>query len=615
MLSPIDRLGNRFKAVIVDGFTAVFTAVITVLTWPFVTAMDAVSDYLDSKLQVGSYPGQHASVKLGFDQGMWADVQEDIQNTSGIARLITSVLFTTFGILGILTAMLGIGSRRALYMYNRILRNQIVGPDEAVAAWFRGYISEADMHDIGQAHGFDGLGMNIKQVNQTNIPDFAFLRELVNRGHMAESEAVRQLQYSGFKPEHAAEISKLFKVVPQVQDLISMAVREAFSPEIIAQYDLYADFPPEFATAAEQVGLTRDWALKYWAAHWRLPGVNQGYEMMHRGVIDESDMNLLLRTSDVMPFWRQKLIDISFRPLTRVDVRRMYKLGVLDRAAVTRAYLDVGYNPQNAELMTQFTELFGTEAERELTKGDVLNAYKRRLFTEAEAAGFLQTFGYGEAEAAFLLSRVDYDLAETKQKQVTRNIEIKFIRSIMTENETRAALLNAGLEQAEVGELMEMWNIKKGERLFTPSMDDMKRWFKSGFMTEEMFKAELVAEGVPDRYITYYIRDATPETETEKVRELSKADVLATFRLGLISESATTGRLAALGYKPEDIALLIDKARPVLTPEAERDLSKADVLKALRDGIITEPEARIRLAALKYGEDEINILIAFTGGE
>ncbi|KKL76598.1 hypothetical protein LCGC14_2043300, partial [marine sediment metagenome] len=385
MLSPIDRLGNRVKAVIVDGFTAVFTAIITVLTWPFVTAMDAVADYLDTKLQVGSYPGQHASVKLGFDQGMWADVQADIQKTTGIARFITSVLFTTFGILGILTAMLGIGSRRALYMYNRILRNQLVGPDEAVAAWFRGYISEADMQEIGQSHGFDGSGMNIKQVNQTNIPDFGFLRELVNRGLMAETEAVRQLKYSGFKPEHAEEISKLFKIIPGVQDLITMAVREAFTPEIIAQYNLYADFPEEFASAAEQVGLTREWSLKYWAMHWRLPGVQQGYEMMHRGVIDVDDMRMLLRTSDVMPFWREKLIEISFRPYSRVDVRRMYKTGVLDRAGVLRAYLDLGYSPEKAEKMTQFTELFGVEAERELTKSDVLNAYKRRLFTEAEA--------------------------------------------------------------------------------------------------------------------------------------------------------------------------------------------------------------------------------------
>ncbi|KKL15749.1 hypothetical protein LCGC14_2502470, partial [marine sediment metagenome] len=201
------------------------------------------------------------------------------------------------------------------------------------------------------------------------------------------------------------------------------------------------------------------------------------------------------------------------------------------------------------------------------------------------------------------------DLAETKQGQITKTIELKFTRSVLTENETRAALLNAGLEQAEVAELMEVWNIKKDARLFTPSMDDLKRWFNSGFMTEEMFKAELAAEGVPDRYVTYYVRDTIPETEAAKIRELTKSDVLATFRLGLISETDTRARLTALGYVEADITLLIAKNTPTLAPDKVRELSKADVLKAFKTGLIDGPEARARLAALGYGEDEIDILM------
>ena len=83
-----------------------------------------------------------------------------------------------------------------------------------------------------------------------------------------------------------------------------------------------------------------------------LPSIGQGFEMLHRRVIEDADLDLLLRALDVMPFWREKLKDISYNPLTRVDVRRMHRIGVLEEEGVFNAYLDVGYNEENAQLMT-----------------------------------------------------------------------------------------------------------------------------------------------------------------------------------------------------------------------------------------------------------------------
>ncbi|GAG78096.1 unnamed protein product, partial [marine sediment metagenome] len=85
------------------------------------------------------------------------------------------------------------------------------------------------------------------------------------------------------------------------------------------------------------------------------PSPQQGFDMLHRGVISDDELNMLLRALDVMPFWRDKLTQIAFRPLTRVDVRRMYKQGVLTETEVYESYLIAGYNEQNAERMAEFT--------------------------------------------------------------------------------------------------------------------------------------------------------------------------------------------------------------------------------------------------------------------
>ncbi len=143
--------------------------------------------------------------------------------------------------------------------------------------------------------------------------------------------------------------------IPPVADIITMAVREAFTPDIAARFGQYQDLPSEFVEWVGKKGLSKEWAERYWAAHWSLPSPQQGFEMLHRGVIGEGEINMLMRALDIMPYWRDKLIQIAYRPLSRVDVRRMYALGVIDTSGIRKAYKDIGYNEYNADLMTKFT--------------------------------------------------------------------------------------------------------------------------------------------------------------------------------------------------------------------------------------------------------------------
>lgn len=143
--------------------------------------------------------------------------------------------------------------------------------------------------------------------------------------------------------------------IPPVADIITMAVREAFTPDIAARFGQYQDLPSEFVEWAGKKGLSKEWAERYWAAHWSLPSAQQGFEMLHRGVIGKDDLYMLMRALDIMPYWRDKLIQIAYRRLTRVDVRRMFALGVIDVSGVRKAYTDLGYNEYDANLMTNFT--------------------------------------------------------------------------------------------------------------------------------------------------------------------------------------------------------------------------------------------------------------------
>ncbi|GAH11034.1 unnamed protein product, partial [marine sediment metagenome] len=163
--------------------------------------------------------------------------------------------------------------------------------------------------------------------------------------------------------------------IPPVADIITMAVREAFTPDIAAKFGQYEDFPKPLEEWGQKKGLSTEWTQRYWAAHWSLPSPMQGFEMLHRGLINKGELNMLLRALDVMPFWREKLTGIAYRRLTRVDIRRMYKAGVLTVEDVYESYLQHGYTEQNARRMTDFTVQWAMPAHASITRSDILTAY------------------------------------------------------------------------------------------------------------------------------------------------------------------------------------------------------------------------------------------------
>lgn len=219
-----------------------------------------------------------------------------------------------------------------------------------------------------------------------------------------------ELSKIGIHPNYHGLYKELAYQIPPVADIITMAVREAFTPEIAARFGQYQDLPPEFVEWVGKKGLSKEWATRYWAAHWSLPSPQQGFEMLHRGVIGEGELSLLLRALDIMPFWRDKLIQISYNPLTRIDVRRMYNLYVLNEEEVTQAYREIGYNETNAVRLTTFTKELRKRAEERLRKQQEKAAEEKdRPWTPAQTLGFLKKGLITKERAIHELQLLDYN--------------------------------------------------------------------------------------------------------------------------------------------------------------------------------------------------------------
>jgi len=318
-----------------------------------------------------------------------------------------------------------------------------------------------------------------------------------------------ELRKIGVHPAYSDVFRELAYIIPPTGDLITMAVREAFTPEIAARFGQYQDFPPEFEFWAAKKGLTKEWAERYWAAHWSLPSPQQGFEMLHRGVIGQDELNMLLRALDVMPFWRDKLTKIAYRRLTRVDIRRMYRVGVLDETQVYEANLELGYNERDSQRMTEFTVKQTLQTLSKFTSRDVINAYVKRMIDRSEASSLLVQLGVKSGDISFIISTADYKRAWELTESRIAGIRNLYRKRVYDINKTRDELSRLDLPAEQIEVLMKQWYYEiaaEVPRHWTTAQT--LSFAKEGLISKERATAELKSIGYNAEHIAIYMKAA-----------------------------------------------------------------------------------------------------------
>lgn len=342
-----------------------------------------------------------------------------------------------------------------------------IADGQAALGVYRGLWSKEDyLHNAA----LGGVARNRASVSfETNRPQPSpgQAQQLFLRGEISEQEHDDILQGYGFTSDHIQEIKALYMVIPGVQDIIRMAVREAFSPDIAQRFGQYEDLPKAFVEWAKKQGLNEDWAGRYWASHWDLPSPNMGFEMFQRRIISKDDLTLLLRALDVMPFWREKLIELSYNPITRVDLRRMYQTGVIQEQDVYNGYLDIGYSPENARRLTEFTKRYSAPEDRseaddfkDLARSTYSSAYKDHIISREEYAAFLSGLKYQDNDIQLLVMLDDYAIQKKDalfdvndyRKQQVKIITTGYTKALLNRDDAKTMYQDFGFteEQAEI---------------------------------------------------------------------------------------------------------------------------------------------------------------------
>jgi len=380
-----------------------------------------------------------------------------------------------------------------------------------------------------------------------------------------------RLIQAGVDTNNLDEIIEANRPTPTLQDIITFAIRDVFEEEAAKLAGLFDGIPDDYIREAKKRGLLESDAKLYWGAHWNLPGMTQVYEMFHRlypGAgydvsFTEADMDTFFNLADIAPGFRSKLKAISYNPLTRVDIRRIYAMGLWGtgqnaKNRLIREYRQLGYNPQNASILADFTIQSYGSGRKKLSRAQIESFYINKIWgdkNKEQAITELEKIGYDAKSAELILRWVDLRHVDETEKIKIESIQEQWINGIIeTEAELHTKLITIPLEQSKVASLIKQFNALKEKRQSRLTRTDVQTLYREGILNEKEFKTYLSHLGYADKDITLLVK-LMGKSKTIPDKMPSLEDVLSWYQNEFINAIRFVKILRKMGYRDEWIDL------------------------------------------------------------
>jgi hypothetical protein len=420
---------------------------------------------------------------------------------------------------------------------------------------------------IGEVGWSDRLAGAVGQLTHPR-PDFVTLAMDAFRRDQPLESIRDELDRRGFLTPDIDKLLNVAKPIPGPGDLISMAVREAWDDGVAARYGYDADFPAPFAEWMKKQGFDEEWAHRWWRAHWELPGPTMGAEMLHRTSMTEADYATLLRIADYPQQWRQWMTEIAYAPYTRVDIRRMFQVGVLKTyQELVRAYKDIGYKDDKAQKLADFTVLEYGETEKEATKSEVLSAYQIGRLSQAEARGYLAEMMYPAWLIDAFIARVDLTKANALAKQQIDYAKTLYVNGQFSKSDVYTVLNKVPLTAAEVEMYLAQWDIARSAKDTRPTRADLRKFFIENLISVADFQLELKGWHLSDKYINWYVADAMRDLVKTATSDVSTASAEVTRVGTAVAKTVYDVQAADIAVQIAKLNLTIADLKASSTPE------------------------------------------------
>lgn len=413
--------------------------------------------------------------------------------------------------------------------------------------------------------GYDAERFGVAKQLQANAPPMETLIALRRRDLIDDGELSEGLAQQALLPQWRPLVAQLRNVLPSVTDLVHMAVREVFNPQLRQALNLDAEFPAAFGDWAAKVGLSEEWARNYWADHWQLPSETEMAQMLFRGELSAQGFSDGLKALDYAPTWRSKLETI-LRPIPPLS--DMIRFAVRD-VYTPSTVQTFGLNDDYPAVFSQQAALHGMSDEYARQYW----AAHWRLPSALQGYRMLWRGIITQAQLSTLLKALDYppfwrDRLEQLAHIVPGRIDLKRMLKldILTADEVEAGYRRLGYDavdakrmrdiaEAELatGTVTQKWAERARSGLYSAAHSD----YMDGNADQAAAQAMLAELGATSAEQGTILRIWNVERNRTR-RDLTQAQILKLGKKGVWTSAQVLDALEDLGMAAADAQALID---------------------------------------------------------
>ena len=452
---------------------------------------------------------------------------------------------------------------------------------EADSAYLTGDLDRDTLESLLQLNGvctdIHEPILNAKRSKLTPLDVVTLLR----REKIGTDEAREKIRSQGYLDQGALEdFLATTEFTPGPSDIIRFMQRDVSDEKVVSKFGLDDEFNAKFtgATArlADWQGVPEEYMKLYWRAHWDIPSPTQLYNFYQRlrdpaeipvpadaraiGVkpdpttgprtdpanrITEDDVKTALAQQDILPYWQDKFLATAYLPLTRVDARRAYEIGVIGVSEIYESLIQNGYSPENASILTQFAK---RDKDLKIPNQEPFRLYRDGLSTRFDAERDMVSLGYDPADLAPYFEKVDRARMVSARSLDSFRL---YADGEATQAELENDLIDRNYTGDQIAEIVERGNTEIKRRTRNACIQGYRESFLRGDMDTEDAKNRLRDLGLNEMWIQETVNgwDCILSSSDRLPRVRMVAEWLT---LGIIDEKEADRQLERMRFSEEN---------------------------------------------------------------
>ena len=447
-----------------------------------------------------------------------------------------------------------------------------------------------------------------------------------------ESDMRKRIRQLGYLDELDVDLFKQLSIfIPGPADIIGMMVRDVVDPNIVDRFKLDTDFEDKYQAELEEMGeaqgMNKETAKLFWRKHWRLPSPQQLSLMIHRfsrlpaeGIelrqfmgqsesiqdsegkevrlqrVTPNDVLTALKQDDFLPFWIPPLLGITFTPLTRVDIRRLLNIGEIDEPEAKEAYMQIGYNNANADLMVSFAENLKN---RGISTEQAIRLWKQEVINREEAERRLRDQGFKPD--------IIKEALDDAAKQQDNNSAVKLYAAGKINRETAMERLTEhGITDEMAKQFLDDTELSA---VSTPALEE----YLAGTIKKAEARREMLDFGLTVKTVDRLIRQADLLLQADTRKDCIAA-ARQRFLDGEIDEQGVRNRLRDLNLAPDFLNLQM-QGWACLRKTRSKLPATSQLCQWVGEGTLTPPQFLQRLLDLGWSRGDAVRIVGSCGAK